>query len=268
MLAALSYPRKIWAIFGIYLMDCFAYPAASFIWVVADAQTAIILPVVWMATGVGTIAGMDNTHLITYYIASMTISQFVTCYLMWDISWDIREGFVTSFLIKPFPFFAFNVGRNFSWRVAKLALFLPLIFLVYYCYLGSRPTSPLHFTGEFWASLALAHTLSFVAGYWISMVAFWTVEFFSILRLYLLIELLLSGRLFPTGAMPGWAQSLANTLHFRYTNAFPVDVLMGQCTHAEIIRGLWIQFFWCVFFLVLGKIFFDRGVRRYTGVGM
>src|SRR5579862_7557533 len=238
MQAALSYPRKIWAIFGIYLMDCFAYPAASFIWVIADAQMAVILPAVWVATGVGKVAGMDSIQLVTYYIVSMTISQFVTCYLMWDICWDIREGFVTSFLIKPFPFFAFNVGRNFSWRVAKVTLFLPLIVVVYYCYLGARPTSPLHFTAEFWASLFLAHTLSFVAGYWVSMIAFWTVEFFSILRLYFLVELLLSGRLLPIDTMPGWVRGLANTLHFSYTNAFPVEVLMGQKSHADTVRGL------------------------------
>ncbi len=268
MHAALSYPRKIGAIFGIYLSDCFAYPVASFIWVLADAQTAIILPAVWIATGDRTVAGMDQTHLVTYYILSMTISQFVTCYLMWDICWDIREGFVTSFLIKPFPFFSFNIGRNFSWRVAKLALFLPIIAVVYYLYLGARPTSPLHFTGEFWASLVLAHTLSFVAGYWVSLIAFWTVEFFSILRLYLLVEMLLSGRLFPPNLMPDWARVLADTLHFRYTNAFPVEVLMGQHNHAEIAKGLWIQGAWCVVFLVLGKVFFVRGVRRYTGVGM
>jgi ABC-2 type transport system permease protein len=250
------------------LSDCFAYPAASFIWVFADAQTAIILPAVWIATGDGTVAGMGKTELVTYYIVSMTISQFVTCYLMWDICWDIREGFVTSFLIKPFPFFAFNVGRNFSWRVAKLALFIPIITIVYYVYLGSRPVSPLHFTAEFWATLVLAHTLSFLAGYWVSMIAFWTVEFFSILRLYLLSELLLSGRLFPNGAIPGWARSLSDCLHFQYTNAFPVEVLMGRHTHAEVMRGLLIQFCWCLFFLGLGKVFFERGVRRYTGVGM
>jgi ABC-2 type transport system permease protein len=268
MQAVLSYPRKIWAIFGIYLSDCFAYPASSFIWVLADAQTAIILPAVWIATGTNLVAGMDQSHLVTYYIVSMTISQFVTCYLMWDISWDIREGFVTSFLIKPFPFFSFNIGRNFSWRVAKLTLFLPIVIAVYYIYLGSRPTAPLHFTGEFWLSLFLAHTLSFVAGYWVSMVAFWTVEFFSILRLYLLMELLLSGRMFPTDAMPGWARTLADVLHFRYTNAFPVEILMGMDSHAEVSRGLWMQIAWCVVFLILGKIFFERGVKRYTGVGM
>ena len=36
--------RKLVAIFRIYLRECLAYPAASMLWVLADAQTAMILP--------------------------------------------------------------------------------------------------------------------------------------------------------------------------------------------------------------------------------
>lgn len=260
--------RKTAAIVQIYLSDCFAYPASTFIWVIADVQTAALLPAVWLAAGAQTVAGMDHKQLITYYLLSMTFSQFLTCYMMWDIAWDIREGVVTSFLVRPFSYFVTSAARNVAWRVTKTALFVPLGAVVYFCYLGFGSAAQLHPTPAFWASVLLAHTLSFAAAYAVSLTAFWTVEFFSILRIYLTIDAFMSGRLFPLAAFPPAISRAADYLPFRYTNAFQVETIMGQHTQGEIWSGIAIQIAWLLAFILLGKILFERGVRRYAGVGM
>lgn len=260
--------RKYRAIFEIYLHECFAYPAASFIWVLADAQTAMILPAVWLAcSGASqTVAGMARPELITYYMISMVLTQFITCHLMWDIAWDIREGDFSTHLLRPIHYFKFNLARNLAWRSTKLVLFLPLAGLVYLIY-QSVGMSPIHLSGAFFVSVILAQMLSYCAAFCMSMTALWTMEFMSTLRLYYLPEMFLSGRVLPLSALPVWAVGLSTYTHFKYMNYFPVQVVMGKLSRFEIERGLIIRVAWILFFMGLAKVIFNRGVRQYSGFG-
>lgn len=261
--------RQPYALFRIYLRDCFAYPAASFIWVLADVQAALVLPAVWLASAGpgGQIAGMSHGDLVAYYLCSMTLAQFVICHLMWDIAIDIKEGFFSAQILRPYAFFTTTAARNLSWRIAKLLLFLPILPLVFFAYGGVRGVE-LHAGWTFWASVLLAHTLSFLAAYCLSMVTLWTTEFISIFRLYYVPEMILSGRLLPLQTLPPWAQDLAELLHFPYMVAFPTNLLLGEVSGAEAVRGLTMQITWCAFFALLGLVLFRRGMRQYTGVGM
>lgn len=266
----MSSVRKIAAVFSIYLSECFAYPAASFIWVLIDAQLAILLPAVWLAASNGQhiIAGLDRSQLVTYYLLSMTLSQFITCHLMWDIAWDIREGFFTSCIVRPLSFFQFSLGRNFAWRISKLLLFTPLAAVVFWSYLSAQRAAPIHMSLTAVVAVILAQLLSFVSAYCMSLVTLWTVEFESILRIYSGIELFMSGRIFPLSAFPAWAGTLSSFLHFKYVISFPVQMLLGNLSQGEIAVGLVAQCCWIGVFLVLARILFIRGVMRYNGVGM
>lgn len=261
--------RKLAAVFRIYLRECFAYPAASFVWVLADAQTAMVLPAVWLASAgsSATVAGMGRHELITYYLASMVLSQFITCHLMWDIAWDIREGDFNAHLLRPLHYFKMNLARNLSWRVTKLVLFLPLAALAVAIY-GGVGMAPVHFTAAFFVAVLLAHTLSYVAAFCVALTALWTTEFMSTLRLYYLPEMFLSGRLIPMTALPFWAVGIARFTHFQYMNYFPVRVLLGKLSPAEVGQGLALQAIWIVVFLALGKFLFNKGTKQYAGAGM
>jgi len=260
--------RKLFALFSIYLKECFAYPAASFLWVLADAQTAMILPAVWLATTGPNqpIAGMTHPELITYYIGSMILSQFITCHLMWDIAWDIREGDFATHLLRPINYFRMNLARNFAWRVAKLVLFLPMGLLVWLIY-RSVGMSGFQISFAFIISVVLAQMLSYVAAFCMAMTALWTTEFMSTLRLYYLPEMFLSGRLIPLSALPVWALGISRFTHFKYMIYFPTQMLMGKLTDVEVREGLLVQVAWIVFFILLGKLLFKRGTRQYSGFG-
>jgi ABC-2 type transport system permease protein len=252
----------------IFFKELFAYPTASFIWVLADAQTALILPAVWLAASPNGVAGMDRGQLVSYYLVSMVVSQFVTCHLMWDIAWDIREGVFSSQIMRPIGFFWMNVPRNFCWRVAKLILFIPLGLFGFAVYAWHGVTAPVYFSWEALLAVFLGQTLSFVAAYCVALVALWTTEFFSILRVYYFPEMFLSGRIVPLATMPLWVQHISKWTHFRLTNAFPVQIILRQLPATEIRQGLVLQILWIGFFLALGAVLFRRGTRQYTGVGM
>lgn len=262
--------RKLTALFQTYVSECFAYPATSVIWILADTVTALILPAVWLAAAgpSGQVAGFSGREMVTYYLVTMTLAQFVTCHLMWDISFDIREGFFSAQIVRPFSFLAHCVARNLAWRVSKLVLFLPIGGLFYLIYLGNSAPSPLQFSGAFFVALILGHTLSFLAAYTLALVALWTVEFQSILEIYYVPEQVLSGRVLPLAALPAWALVGGDFLYFRYTVAFPAEILMGRTTPEFLLRGFATQGIWLLVLLVAAHVTLKAGMRKYTGHGM
>src|SRR5438105_4680561 len=128
--------RKFRAVFLIYWQETLAYKAATIIWVLADTQAALIMPAIWLAAygGSGRIFGMDPGTLVTYYLTTLLLSQFIVCHLMWDIGFEIREGMFTGQLLRPFSIFWLNAARNTSWRVIKLFLFIPFVILFLLAY--------------------------------------------------------------------------------------------------------------------------------------
>ena len=82
--------------------------------------------------------------------------------------------------------------------------------------------------------------------------------------LYIVLELLLSGRLVPLTLMPDWVQTLAWFPPFRWTFYFPIESLVGDLTNAELLAGLDASGRWSA----SGSLLVWRfAIRRYTAVG-
>jgi len=89
----------------------------------------------------------------------------------------------------------------------------------------------------------------------------------AIYELYFAIELLLSGRLVPMSLLPPWAQELARYLPFQWTFGYPIEALIGQLTPRELFVGLGMQLLWIGIGLLVVKVVWRQGIRRYTAVG-
>ena len=232
--------------------------------------TVELTPAVWMAAAgpSGVIAGFDRSGIVTYYLVSMALAQFITCHLMWDIAWDVREGVFSSQLVRPIDYFVAQTSRNFAWRVTKLALFLPLYAVIYLAYATATHVGVLHFSWLFFLAVFLAQQLSFVAGYCMALITLWTTEFESVLRVYYIPEFALSGRTLPLSSLPIYAIGIANWTHFKYTISFPTEILLGRLTGRGIWLGIGIQVAWILAFYLISRVLFKQGTKQYSGVGM
>ena len=52
-------------------------------------------------------------------------------------------------------------------------------------------------------------------------------------------------------------------LPLKYLAYFPSAVFLGKVTGQELIRGLLMQFGWLLFFIVVCRVAYARGVKRY-----
>src|SRR5207302_9062638 len=101
----------------------------------------------------------------------------------------------------------------------------------------------------------------------VGMLNFWTTRGAAVFDLYMTTELLLSGRLVPLKLMPGWVQTLADFLPFKWTFGFPIESLVGNMSTRSLLFGLGAQVLWIVGGFVVFRIAFRSAVRHYSAVG-
>jgi ABC-2 type transport system permease protein len=79
----------------------------------------------------------------------------------------------------------------------------------------------------------------------------------------------LSGHMVPLDLLPDGLRRLLECLPFQYMAYFPAKVLLGtsDMTTAKLVTGLGIQSAWVALFLLLSRILYRRGLRRYSAFG-
>lgn len=261
--------RQWRALFMIYIQDGLAYRAQGFIWILADAATAIVLPMVWLAAGNGeTIQGFAPRDFVTYYLGMLFLSSFVICHFMWDISTEIREGIFSSQLVRPISFFQFTLVRNFAWRCIRTLIFAPLLGLLLLSYSQQLAGASIYLGWEFWASVLLGHLVSVAFVTAMAMIALIVQEAQSIFELYYVPQMFLGGQLFPVSFLPDWAQAASKWTPFYYTVGAPTEILIGRTPPDKAWMVILTQIGWFVGSILMFKVLFRIGMKHYTGVGM
>jgi ABC-2 type transport system permease protein len=85
--------------------------------------------------------------------------------------------------------------------------------------------------------------------------------------LYMATEMLLSGRLVPLRLMPGWVQTLADFLPFKWTFGYPIESLVGDMPSRSLLLGLGAQVLWIGIGLALYRLAWRVAIKRFTAVG-
>lgn len=234
--------------------------------------TALVFPFVilfvWLALlASGGKGPLSAGQFIQYYLFVMIIE-------IWTISWsaefrarDIREGKISSFLVKPFSFIMNDWIQNISQKLLKTIYFVPII--VFLAIILKMPIPVLSLTEWllFFLSWVLAFAISFLMSFCIGLIAFWFDEVKSVIEFTDLFYFFLSGQLFPLVALPKLAQEISKVLPFRYMLSLPIEILQKTLTQNELVFALIMQFGWLVTFIVLYKLLWIKGVRRYSAFG-
>ena len=89
----------------------------------------------------------------------------------------------------------------------------------------------------------------------------------SIFEIWLMSFMLLSGYLIPLELFPPWARAIAYALPFRYSQGFPVELLIGMIPDDRIGHDLLVQ--WTYVLVSLGGAlwFWRAGLRRFGAFG-
>lgn len=221
-------------------------------------------------SGNAAVAGYSFQNVVAYYLLSMLSRAFSSMPgLASGIALQIRNGEVKKYLVQPVDLLEFllltRIAHKLAYYSVALVPFALVFLLCHGFFVGPSPD------GLQWACFVLAVLLSFVLGFFldacIGLIGFWFLEVSSLLFVYMLLNFFLSGHMFPLDMLPDPWHTLVDLLPLKYLAYYPAAVLLGKVPREALVGGLFCQFGWVVFFIILSRVMFRRGVRRYAGYG-
>ena len=121
--------------------------------------------------------------------------------------------------------------------------------------------------GCFLLSTFLTGLLQFFMSFTLALLAFWLLEVSTLIFMVFAFEYIAGGHLFPLNILPPVLARFLNYTPFPYQLYFPVGIYLGQVKGMALWQGLLIQSGWVLFFFVLARVVWSRGIRKYSAVG-
>ncbi|MGC4006312.1 MAG: ABC-2 family transporter protein [Pirellulales bacterium] len=222
------------------------------------------------------LGGYSKDDIIAYYLLTMVARAFSSMPgHAGAIARSIRDGSVKKFLTQPVDWLEFLFLTRVAHKLVYYAVALLPFALVFYLCRDYFPPLPDAGTWlAFLASLAMSFLLGFYMEAAIGMIGFWFLEVSSLLFVYMLFNFFLSGHMFPLTLLDGVdlfagvnLGDVVRALPFQYLAYFPAAVFLGKVEGPELTQGLLMELAWVVGFIVLSRVWYARGIKRYAAFG-
>lgn len=216
------------------------------------------------------IRGYSYNDMVAYFLLTMISRAFSSMPgLASGIALQIRNGEIKKFLVQPVDLIGFLLLSRIAHKLVYYVIAILPFTLVFYLCRG--------FFSQGWpdATTMIAYIASlimgFLLGYFleasIGLIGFWFLEVSSLLFIYMLFSFFLSGHMFPLDMLPQPWNALVDLLPLKYLAYFQAAVFLGKVEGPELVKGLIVQAVWLVFFIVLARVMYWRGIKRYSGFG-
>jgi ABC-2 type transport system permease protein len=224
---------------------------------------------VFQARGDKSLAGYNYRDFVAYYLLAMVARAFSSMPgLSSGIAAQIRTGEIKKFLIQPIDMIGFLLLGRVAHKLAYYAVAIGPFALVFFLCRDYFPSWP---SATTLAAGVLSLVLCFLVGYFLEacmgLVGFWWLEVSSLLFVYMLFSFFLSGHMFPLDMLPQPWRTIVELTPLMYLAYFPAAVLLGKITGWALVRGLVIEAAWVLIFILLSRVLFHYGTRRYSAYG-
>ena len=221
----------------------------------------------------GEIAGFRYGDMVAYYLLVIVSRAFSSMPgLTGGIANQIRNGEVKKFLIQPVDMQGCLLMQRIAHKlVYYLVAALPFALVFFLCrsfFVDGWPDADVMVV--FVISLVFSFLLGFFLESCIGLIGFWFLEVTSLSFIYMLLNFLLSGHMFPLELLPSEPVNIRGVvefLPFQFLAYFPAAVFLGKIEGAAMYRGLVTEISWVVFFIVLSRVLWWNGIKRYSGFG-
>ncbi len=222
------------------------------------------------ASGNNQLSGYSLPDMIAYYLLSMLGRAFSSMPgLSTTVARQIRDGEIKKFIIQPIDLIAFFLLGRVAHKIAYYTVAtLPFAFVFFLCrgyFTHGWPSSEV--MCGFVLSLIMAFLLGFFLDLCIGLVGFWFLEVSSLVFVYMLLNFFLSGHMFPLDLLPGTWRTLVDYTPFKYLAYFPAAVFLEKVSPDRLWFELQIEAIWLIVLIVIARVLYWRGLKRYGGYG-
>jgi ABC-2 type transport system permease protein len=267
--------RKYWKIFRISLIERLTYRGDFFLSTVLRFLPLVTTILLWQAIYAG--AGAEHGDIDGYtfrnmvaYLLLVHISRMFSSMpgLSTGIARDIRDGNLKKYLLQPIDMLAYLVSYRAAHKVSYIATAsLPYAGLFALCSGFFDGLPPPDVFAAYVVSLLLGFLLGFYFEACLGMIGFWFLEVTSLLYIINTLNFFVSGHMFPLDLLPSPWDWILKLLPFQYLAYFPAAVFLGKVQGEELVIGLIAEAAWAVLFILLARMLYRIGLRRYSAYG-
>lgn len=211
--------------------------------------------------------GMNLAQIIHYYVCASFISNIVLSGFGTTAT-EIYEGTLTRYLLYPVSFFQYRVSVQLAyWLLCVFQLLLALSLLAIFDS-QSYPLPGVMLLSGTLLCCFLASYLYLIMQAILEFMSFWIEGIWGLMiSLYFIINFF-GGGVLPVQLFPKWAVRILEYSPFPWMISFPVEVLAERVTAARFIFAISIMLGWCLLLSLIARIIWQKGLRRYSSVGI
>jgi ABC-2 type transport system permease protein len=257
--------RQISRLFLLSWQVTLAYRMEFFLWLLVMSATPLLSLVIWHAIASSS-PNLSAPDILTYYLLIIFIRTITSSWHGYEIIKHILNGSIVFYLIRP-PIIYWELVTSFVAR--RLIQLFPLLAIVLSLFIFTPNLFHQNiFSSDkllfFSISLILAAVISFTSDIALGLTAFWLEDAQELMAYRFLLTQVASGVMIPFYLMPDWLHTAFSFLPFRYTVSLPAEIMMGQVAGQNILKLIFIQFIWILIFIVILRVLYRRGLKKYA----
>jgi len=263
--------RKYWFLFRVALQTRFADRANFYLEMIGNALVTFALIAVWSSVSATSDAmrAVPSATLVLYFVVAGALMGFYRRSQGDEIADDIYRGHLSFWLVKPVHPLLMWLLRDFAIRLIELPFLIGIsALLLSVTHVWNSISLTLDAIGWFVFFFLLAACLHFLLFSCVSLLAFWLDHTWGERFVLNVVMEVASGALIPLAFFPPFWQQFLSALPFRHLVATPVELLLGMRAITSAGNSILFLCFWIFSGIFLMQFLWQRGVRRYEGVGI
>lgn len=265
--------QVVGALWRLGVAETVAYRGSMAVWILTTTFPLVSLALWYALAESGPIGTYDRAGFVAYFVGAFLVRQATASWVVWDLDRQIRLGHLAPLLMRPVHPLLHHAIVNLAALPIRLLLALPLSVAVLVAAGGldlEGATESAGMPGWSLVPLAIAGgwAIAFVGQVVVGSLSFWLTHATALYEIWIGFYIILSGYAVPTSLFPDGLAEVARVLPFHASLGFPVELLLGQLTGAQILRGFGLQAFWVGALGGLAAWTWRRGLRVYGAEGM
>lgn len=256
-------------IISLQFEEIFEYKLKSLVWLLLPLMNNLTLILFW--TGAQFQSGLHTSldSLTTYYFLMTVCGLFLSSHVEYEVSeLHIKQGGLINYLLKPVSYYWMQLFEELPHRVLQAVY---AVILVGYIALITHTNVSIGIRWQYAPVLLCIFIFGYLISYTIKLsiafIAFWIKEIGGISELFTIVIIIFSGGILPIPLYPEVLKNIAYKLPFIYVGYYPVTSLQGLYDLGGLLRILGVQIVWYGGLIVMNRILWMRGLKRFTAVG-
>ena len=247
------------------------YRSNWFLGIFIDLLSMGLLLVFWNAAlgDRGLIGTYDFAGFFNYFFLVTIMQKIIITDSGSKISDDILTGRLSFLLLKLVSHHKIYISRDLQVKFENIIQTVAMIILYLIIAVSFNLGTGLHFSIFIIPAVLNAIILAYLIQYITGMIAFWTNSAWALLLALTVFNRVFNGQMFPIDIVPEGYRIIFTATPFYYTVYFPVSLLMNKGGSPQyVLTGLATGIAWILALVVLCRVLFRIGMKRYEAAGI